>query len=54
MSKYRADVHALDELGEPVHVDVDPFIPTGTCAFCAGVEQETEPPEERQHHDELQ
>lgn len=33
-------MHELDEQGEPVHVDVDPFIPTGSCAICAGVEQE--------------
>ena len=43
-------MHELDEQGEPVHVDVDPFIPTGTCAICAGVEQETEAPEERNNH----
>lgn len=39
--------HELDEQGEPIHVDVDPFIPTGTCAICAGVDQEELPPEER-------
>lgn len=39
--------HELDEQGEPIHVDVDPFIPTGTCAICADVPQETEPPEDR-------
>lgn len=39
--------HELDELGGPIHVDIDPFIPTGTCAHCAGVNQETEPPEDR-------
>lgn len=47
-------MHEMDELGEPIHVDVDPFIPTGTCAICAGVPQETEPPEERSSNDELQ
>lgn len=39
--------HELDELGELIHVDIDEWIPTGTCAICAGVAQETEPPEER-------
>jgi len=39
--------HELDESGQPLHVDIDPFIPTGICAICAGVEQETEPPEDR-------
>lgn len=34
--------HELDELGEPVHVDIDPFIPTGTCAICVGEVKETE------------
>lgn len=45
--------HELDENGELIHVDIDPFIPTGTCAICADIPQETEPPEERQNHDEL-
>lgn len=40
-------IHELDEAGQPIHVDIDPFIPTGTCAICAGVEQETEAPEDR-------
>lgn len=39
--------HELDGLGELIHMDIDPFIPTGTCAICAGVEQETEAPEHR-------
>lgn len=47
MSSYRAEGHPIDEAGDPVHEDIDPFIPTGTCAHCAGVEQETEPPEDR-------
>jgi hypothetical protein len=29
------------------HVDIDPFIPTGICALCADVPQETEAPEDR-------
>lgn len=49
MSSYRAEGHPLDESGEIVHVDIDPFIPTGTCAICANVEQETEAPEGRNH-----
>lgn len=28
-------------------VDIDPFIPTGICALCADVEQDTLPPEDR-------
>jgi len=28
-------------------IDVDPFIPTGICARCAGTEWETLPPEDR-------
>lgn len=40
-------MHELDENGEIIHVDVDPFIPTGTCAICAGINQETKPPEYR-------
>lgn len=39
--------HELDENGEIVHVDIDPFIPTGICAICVGVEQEKLSPEER-------
>ncbi|WLV27498.1 hypothetical protein [Pseudomonas phage Hadban] len=46
--------HEVDENGDVLHVDIDPFIPTGTCAICAGVEQETEPPEERGNDDEVQ
>lgn len=45
-------MHEIDELGEPIHVDIDPFIPTGTCAICAGVEQEDLPPEERNPQEE--
>lgn len=47
-------IHELDENGEQIHVDIDPFIPTGVCAICTERDQETEPPEKRQHHDELQ
>lgn len=47
MSKYRAEGHPIDDLGEPIHEDIDPFIPTGTCAHCADVAQETKPPEDR-------
>lgn len=39
--------HDLDSNGLPVHVDIDPFIPTGVCAICAHVPQETEAPEDR-------
>lgn len=39
--------HELDDNGEIIHVDVDPFIPTGICAICADTPQETEPPEDR-------
>lgn len=39
--------HELDEQGEVIHIDVDPFIPTGICAICAGVEPETLAPEDR-------
>ena len=46
-------IHELDENGEQIHVDIDPFIPTGSCAICAGVEQETLPPEERGTDDEF-
>lgn len=28
------DEHELDEAGHPVHVHVDPYIPTGLCAIC--------------------
>lgn len=45
--------HELDDTGEPIHVDIDPFIPTGACAICANVEQETEAPEDRNHKEEL-
>lgn len=40
-------MHELDEHDEPIHVDIDPFLPTGTCAICVNVEQETLPPEDR-------
>lgn len=40
--------HELDETGQPVHIDIDPFIPTGVCALCADVPQETEAPEDRE------
>ncbi|QIN94322.1 hypothetical protein SEA_BLUEFEATHER_18 [Arthrobacter phage BlueFeather] len=30
------------------HVDVDPYIPTGQCALCLGVPQDTTLPEERE------
>ena len=40
-------IHELDENGELLHVDIDPFIPTGFCAVCTEHEQETKPPEER-------
>lgn len=49
MSNYRAKGHPIDEAGEIVHVDIDPFIPTGTCAICAEAEQEALPPEDRNH-----
>ena len=39
--------HELDETGQPIHVDVDPSIPTGTCAACSDHPQEDTPPEER-------
>lgn len=39
--------HELDEHGEPIHVDVDEFIPTGICAVCSNTVQETDPPEDR-------
>lgn len=39
--------HELDDNGEIIHVDVDPFIPTGICSICADTPQETMPPEER-------
>ncbi len=39
--------HDLDETGEPIHVDIDPYIPTGQCAICTETAQETEPPEQR-------
>lgn len=41
------DDHELEGDGQPIHVDVDPFIPTGICAICKNVPQETEPPEDR-------
>lgn len=39
--------HELDETGQPIHIDVDEWIPTGECAICAGSAQETEAPEDR-------
>lgn len=27
-------VHEIDESGNDIHVDVDPYIPTGLCAIC--------------------
>lgn len=45
-------IHELDANGEPIHVDVDQFIPTGFCAICKDVPQETEPPEDRNNEPE--
>ena len=39
--------HDLDENGDVLHVDIDPFIPAGVCTICTGHDQETEPPEDR-------
>lgn len=39
--------HQLDAHGAPVHVDIDPFIPTGVCAICSETPQDTTPPEHR-------
>lgn len=39
--------HRIDENGQPAHVDIDPFLPTGICAICEGVPQETQAPEDR-------
>lgn len=39
--------HELDTVGRPIHVDVDPFIPTGICAICTDVEQDVLAPEDR-------
>ena len=41
--------HELDNQGNPIHVDVDPFIPTGICSVCIGVGSETEAPEDREY-----
>ena len=42
------DPHELDpETDEPIHVDIDPFIPTGICAHCTGAQPETTAPEDR-------
>lgn len=30
-----APQHEVDEYGNDIHVDVDPFIPTGLCAICS-------------------
>ena len=45
--------HELDENGEQIHADIDPFIPTGFCAICVDHDQETKPPEERGNDDEF-
>lgn len=37
--------HEPDVAGQPIHIDIDPFIPTGICAICAGAELDT--PEDR-------
>lgn len=39
--------HRIDETGQPIHVDIDPYLPTGICAICEGVPQETQAPEDR-------
>ena len=40
------DPHNLDTGGhEPI--DVDPFIPTGRCAVCEGMNLDDRPPEDR-------
>lgn len=33
-TEYDEQGHELDEDGQPVHVDVDPVIPTGFCRYC--------------------
>ncbi|MGP9650342.1 hypothetical protein ACT3TP_07635 [Glutamicibacter sp. AOP38-B1-38] len=40
--------HEVDENGAQVHNDIAPFMPTGTCAICAGVDQENMAPEDRE------
>lgn len=51
LARYRSRdtlmTHQLDEDGQPIHVDIDPFIPTGVCAICSSTPQETQPPEDR-------
>lgn len=39
--------HELDESGQPIHIDVDPFIPTGICAICVACEQKAAALEDR-------
>ncbi|MDQ0678108.1 hypothetical protein QFZ30_001490 [Arthrobacter pascens] len=39
--------HELDDNGQPTHVDIDPFIPTGICAICAETPRERLAPEDR-------
>lgn len=34
MSDENRPVHAVDDWGYEIHVDVDPIIPTGICAIC--------------------
>lgn len=53
MSKYREAGHPIDENGGIIHEDIDPFIPTGICAYCTNHEQETLAPEERGNDDHL-
>lgn len=28
-------IHDVDEYGNEIHIDVDPFIPTGICGICS-------------------
>lgn len=44
--------HNTDPDGALIHVDVDPFIPTGVCAICTDTTQEALPPEDRPTHEE--
>lgn len=41
--------HEFDENGDVIHIDVDPFIPTGICAICKGKDTDTIPPEDRDY-----
>lgn len=34
--------HRLDALGDPIHIDVDPVLPTGICAVCEAAKPDTE------------